>query len=167
MFRYGLFVCLTVVLTAVIGYATLATARLLRTWKPDRNLLLMPAENGIRLIILVALILLGILGEVPFSTLGWTLKNVRHEAVMGALWGGGIALFFFVATAWIYQKQVPGRFYSTVLIVAILPTSVGEGTRHRAAVVRTGRVLADVVAAPGQRVLVQAAKRSESGRRSP
>lgn len=128
MLNYRLFLVLTLLTTGIIGYATFATARLLRDWKPDRNLLLMPAENALRLFLVTGLILLGVLSGLPASTLGWTWTNLWHEMLIGIAWGVGIALFFFATTYWLYQQQVAQRIYSTALIEAILPRSFEEAT---------------------------------------
>ena len=44
-FRYVLFVVLSLAMTALLSYGTYTTNRLLRTWVPDRNLLLLPGET--------------------------------------------------------------------------------------------------------------------------
>ena len=50
--NFWIFVLLTLALVIFISYGTYATAQLLRHWQPDRNLLLLPAENLIRLLLI-------------------------------------------------------------------------------------------------------------------
>jgi len=124
--RYWLFVLFTLALTAFIGYGTLATARLLQRWQPDRNLLLLPAENVLRVLLIPLCLLLGWLSGVPPAQLGWRLSDVvTREVLHGAVWGVGVALFFYVATRWLIART-GDRFYSTTIITAILPNSVTE-----------------------------------------
>ncbi|MEM7133753.1 MAG: type II CAAX endopeptidase family protein [Chloroflexota bacterium] len=126
MLRYWLFVVLTLLVTGVVGYATFATSRLLRSWKPTQNPLLLLSENGIRLVLLLAFILFGFLSSLPQVKLGWVWDDLLYESAVGITWGVAIALFFFGATKWLVQQGVGGRIYSTVIIEAILPRSFKE-----------------------------------------
>lgn len=123
--RYWIFVLLVLLLTGALGYSTFSTARLLRTWKPDRNLLLIPAENGVKIGLIILCVLLGILSGISFVELGWHFPNLADQLLIGTLWGAGIAAFFYLTTKWFF-KQKNERIYSTVLIDAILPHSIGE-----------------------------------------
>ena len=69
--RYWFFVGGVLLLTAFVGYGTFATARLLKHWQPDRNLLLLPAENVMRLILVGVCIGLGYLSGLGENALGW------------------------------------------------------------------------------------------------
>jgi membrane protease YdiL (CAAX protease family) len=123
--NYWLFVGITLLLTVAVGYNTYASARLLRTWRPDRNLLLLPAETGIRLLLLALCIGLGLLSGVAWPTLGWVWPGTLAPVIGGILWGGALALFFMLTTAWIRQRT-GGHFYSTVIIQAIVPRTTAE-----------------------------------------
>ena len=57
--QYNLFVTLTLLITAFVGYGAYKTARLLRHWQPEVNILLLPAENALRALVLVVCFLLG------------------------------------------------------------------------------------------------------------
>lgn len=122
--RYWLFVFLTLALTAFMAYGVYTTARLLRTWVPDRNLLLMPAENLLRLALIVLCIALGVLSGLPFSQLGWvwpqTTGQLVGQIMAGIGWGVGLALFFYLATHWVTARG-GGRFYSDTIIAYITP----------------------------------------------
>lgn len=120
--RYWFFVVLTLLLTGAMGFGTFTTARLLRMWKPDRNLLLLPAENALRIVLIVGCVLLGWLSGLSPAQLGWSDggQSWARLAWIGVAWGVGVAGFFFLATRWLVAGT-GGRFYSTTLIDAILP----------------------------------------------
>lgn len=106
----------------LISYSTYTTARLLRTWRPDRNLLLLPAENLLRLVLIGVCLLLGLLSGAPAAQLGWVFSNVGQQVLWGVVWGMGTALFFYLSTKWLvaYTGQ---RFYSSIVIQSITPQS--------------------------------------------
>lgn len=123
--NFWIFLILTGVIVLFIGYGTYTTARLLRTWQPDRNLLLLPAENLVRLVLIALCIVLGVLSEASAARLGWVFPQVGQQLLWGSVWGLGLALFFYVSTKWlvVYTGQ---RFYSSVVIGAITPQSRRE-----------------------------------------
>ncbi len=131
--NYWLFVLLTLSLLGFIGYSTYQTARLLRTWQPDRNLLLLPAENLVRLLLIALCGGLGLLSGLPAAQLGWVTTNWLSQSGWGLLWGSGLALFFYLTTSRFTScltnpltNPGRGRFYSTVIIKAITPTTRRE-----------------------------------------
>ncbi len=123
--RYWLFVGCTLLLVGLVSYGAYSTQRLLRTWQPDRNLMLMPGENILRLGLIALCILLGIGSGLGWQPLGWVLDNWRQQLLIGGVWGGLLALFFALTTRWIIQHSGQ-RFYSAVVIKAIVPTSRRE-----------------------------------------
>ncbi|MEZ4583150.1 MAG: hypothetical protein R3A10_16200 [Caldilineaceae bacterium] len=96
--RYLFFVCLTLFLTAFLGYGTYNTAKLLRTWTPDRNLLLLPGETIVRLILIGVCIGLGILSGLAPATLGWTAHDLDRQILWGMGWGVVVAGIFTITT---------------------------------------------------------------------
>lgn len=122
---YWLFVFLTFALSVFMSYGTYSTARLLRTWTPDRNLLLLPAENLVRLVLIALCIALGLLSGVGAEPLGWTVARPASHLLHGIGWGCGLALFFYFTTRRLMMRT-GGRFYSTVVLESILPHSRGE-----------------------------------------
>jgi len=120
--NFWIFAGLTLALVAFISYGTYMTARLLRIWQPDRNLLLLPAENLVRLVILGLCLVLGLLSGVPATQLGWVFPAPGRQLLWGSLWGVGLALFFYLSTRWLIA-QTGKRFYSSVVIQAITPQS--------------------------------------------
>lgn len=123
--NFWLFVGLTLVIVIFISYGTYATARLLRTWQPDRNLLLLPGENLLRLVLIGLCLVLGLLSGAPAAQLGWVFPAVGQQLFWGCLWGGGLALFFYISTKWLVA-QTGQRFYSSVVIQAITPQNRAE-----------------------------------------
>ena len=123
--RYWLFVLLTLALTGVIGYGTYATARLLRTWRPDRNLLLLPGETIIRLVLVGIFVSLGWLSDLPPEQFGWVFVDIGDQVVWGIAWGLVIAAFFIIATQ-VVTEVTGHRFYSYLVIDHILPKGVTQ-----------------------------------------
>ena len=124
--RYLAFVLLLFLITGALGYGTYSTALLLRTWKPDRNLLLIPAENVVKIGLILLCLALGILSGLPLTDFGWHFPNLARQSIIGATWGIGLATFFYFSTKW-FSLQNNERLYSTVIIDAVLPRSFGEG----------------------------------------
>lgn len=118
--RYALFLLITLALTGFIGYGTFATARLLRTWRPDRNLLLLPAENGVRAALVFVAIGLGLLSGIDPEILGWRAHNWRADALLGLGIGLLLALGFYTATRGLLRLG-GGRFYSPSILEILLP----------------------------------------------
>ena len=123
--RYWLFVALTLVLTGFIGYGTYMTARLLRTWKPEQNLLLTPAENLIRVLMIAGCVLLGLLSTLSNQQLGWEMQNLQGQLIWGIVVGLLLALFFYTSTRW-FIKRTGKRFYSSTIIEHIVPKGPAE-----------------------------------------
>ena len=92
--QYLLFNALTLLITALIGYGTFMTARLLRHWQPQENVLLLPAENVLRATVLVICFLLGRGSGLPAEALGWQLPNPGVQLLIGTLSGLGLAVGF-------------------------------------------------------------------------
>ena len=120
-FTYGLFILLTLVLTALIGYTTFLSARLLQQWRPTENLLLDPLETAIRLCLIVVCVGLGLLSGLPATQLGWTAAQPWAQVGAGFVFGGLLALFFALTTRWLIARSGT-RFYSPLVIELIAPT---------------------------------------------
>ena len=122
---YWIFVGLTLALTGFLGYATFATARLLQTWRPDRNLMLLPGENLLRLGMIGACWGLGRLSGLGAGALGWRSQGWPIQVVGGVGIGLGVAAVFVTATRWLVQRT-GHRFYSDQIIDLIVPASGRE-----------------------------------------
>ena len=125
MLRYWLFILLTLVLTALLSIATYRTARLLEHWRPDRNLITLPAENALRLSLIAMCIALGFLSGLSPEELGWVFTDWQAAVWQGIVWGVVMALVFYYATRWVYARSEE-RFYSPVVLEAVIPRSRGE-----------------------------------------
>ena len=123
--RYWLFVLLTLLLTGFIGYTTFATARLLRTWRPERNPLLLPAENVVRLCLIALCSGLGLLSGLERSTLGWVVSRPILQVSLGIGLGTLLAGIFYVATRQLLVRT-GDRFYSPLILDLIVPDSPRE-----------------------------------------
>ncbi len=97
-YSYWLFVAITLVVTAVLCYATYRTSQLLAHWKPDRNLLLLPSENLVRVGLILLCIILGLLSGLSYEQLGWTLNNWPHALLEGAAWGLALTVAIYFST---------------------------------------------------------------------
>lgn len=123
--RYLLFVTLTLGLTAFLGYGTYNTAKLLRTWTPDRNLLLLPGETVVRLVLIAVLVGLGLLSGLAPETLGWVVADLDRQLLWGIGWGVVIAGIFTISTRWL-TDATGERFYSSTVIQYIVPRNFDE-----------------------------------------
>ncbi len=123
--NYWIFFSLTLALVTLIGYGTFATARLLRDWQPDRNLLLTPAENLLRLGLIAFAVVLGRVSGVGAAQLGWILTPLWSQLIWGVIWGMLLAGFFAWSTRWLIHKSGE-RYYSSVIIKAITPRNRRE-----------------------------------------
>lgn len=123
--NYWFFVFLALGLTAFIGYGTYATARLLRVWKPDQNLLLLPGENWVRLALILLCVGLGYLSGLGPSLLGWQIPQPWVQLGVGLAVGLALAFVFYSLTRLIV-RSTGERFYSSMLLNFIVPTSRRE-----------------------------------------
>jgi membrane protease YdiL (CAAX protease family) len=122
---YWLFAACTGALTAFISWGTFQTARLLRVWQPDRNLLLLPAENAVRGVMVLACIGLGLLSGLPAATLGWAPADPRGDVLWGILVGAGLALVLAVGSS-LAVRRWGRRVYSPTVILSVLPADRRE-----------------------------------------
>lgn len=123
--RYWLFVLLTLGFTAFVGYGTYRTALLLRVWRPDRNLLLLPAENLLRLALIGLCVALGLLSGLDPAQLGWQWSPVAPQVLGGVVIGTAAALAIHLATRWVVARS-GSRFYSPTVLEIIVPRTQTE-----------------------------------------
>lgn len=122
---YWLFVAGTGALTAFISWGTYQTARLLRVWRPDRNLLLLPAENALRGAMVLACVGLGLLSGLPAATLGWAPADPAGDVVWGILVGVMLSLALTLGSS-LAVRRWGRRVYSPTVILSVLPASGRE-----------------------------------------
>jgi membrane protease YdiL (CAAX protease family) len=118
--RYWLFVAGALLLAVVIAYNTVLSGQLLRRWHPTRNLLLLPGENLLRLVLILICWGLGWLSGLDRRQLGWLWPEGWAPVVAALLWGVALALVFAGSTVWLVRRTGQ-RFYSPVVVQAILP----------------------------------------------
>lgn len=120
--RYILFVTLTLALTGFIGWSTYQTDRLLRQWQPDRNLLLLPAENALRVGLVALCLGLGWLSGLPPQTLGWASNAPLVDAGIGIGIGVGLSLVLTAVSTAAVRRW--GRsIYSPAVMLNVLPAN--------------------------------------------
>lgn len=123
--RYLLFVILTLSLSAFLGYATYATAKLLRAHTPDYNLLLHGGETLVRLVLIAVCVGLGLLSGLEPETLGWVAADLDRQLLWGIGWGVVLAGVFTITTRWLIE-WTGTRFYADTVIEHIVPRSTQE-----------------------------------------
>jgi membrane protease YdiL (CAAX protease family) len=90
----------------------------LRHWQPDVNILLLPAENALRALVLAVCFLLGRGSGLPPATLGWQINNAGSQLLAGLLTGLGLAILFF-AMGQLLKRSAPTSFYRPILALVI------------------------------------------------
>jgi hypothetical protein len=123
--RYLLFVVLTLLLTSLLSFTAWRTARLLRVWRPPGNPLLDPADNVLRLLLILACIGLGWLSGLPPAQLGWTAPQPWRQVGIGLAVGLLLAAFFAGVTRWLFVRR-GDRVYSPLIVDLITPRNGRE-----------------------------------------
>lgn len=113
-------VALTLILVAFLAWGTYRTGVLLRTVTLSQNLLLLPAENGLRLfLILACLLLAGLSGREP-ARFGWPGAGWPQSLGLGLVLGVVGQWLTWRATTWAIQRWGPA-IYNPVIVRGILP----------------------------------------------
>lgn len=120
-----LFVFGTLALLAFLVLATWRSALVLRELAPTMNLLLLPAENLMRLVLILVGVLLARVSGLPAEQFGWSVANVEQNALVGLMVGGMIALAMPFLTRWAIAR-FGKRVYSPIVLQSILPRNQRE-----------------------------------------
>jgi len=116
--------CLTALLAA-LAYATVRTGQLLRTWTPDRNLMLSGPENVFQLALIAVCLLLGLTLGPGSAALG--LRSTQPVADVALGLACGLVLSAIVAGAgWLIERTWGTDVYNDAVLRAILPRSRWE-----------------------------------------
>lgn len=110
----------TLLLLIFLAWATWRSAQVLRLIPPTMNVLLLPAENVMRVLLVLVCIGLGWLSGLPFPQLGWGSAEPVRDGLAGLLIGGVIAMLVPPLTQWAvnrFGKQV----YSPIVVRSVLP----------------------------------------------
>lgn len=122
---YWFFALGTLVLTAALGAATWATARLLRTWRPPFNPLLQPVDLVLRLLLIAVCVFLGWLSELPPAQLGWQWPNAAVQVALGVAIGLALAVTIYASTR-LLVARTGHRCYAPLLVELLAPRSRTE-----------------------------------------
>ncbi|HEY64142.1 MAG TPA: CPBP family intramembrane metalloprotease [Caldilineae bacterium] len=122
---YLLFVMGSLGLLALVVVGALRTAQLLRHWRPDRNLLLLPAENLLRGVLVLCAIGLGLLSGLPPERLGWRSLDLVGDILWGVGIGGFLAVVIYLGTQWAVRRW-GDHLYDAFIVRNITPRSASE-----------------------------------------
>ena len=114
------FVIGTLALLIFLAWATFRSARLIREIPADVNLLLLPAENILRALLILACIGLGYISGLSFSQLGWSGVDLARDIVTGFLAGIMLAVLLPPLTHFAIRHFGP-QIYSPLVILRVLP----------------------------------------------
>ncbi len=120
-----LFLVFLTALLAALAFATVRTGQLLRTWTPDRNLMLSGPENVFRLVLILVCLLLGLTLGPGSAALGLRAANLAADIALGL--ACGLVLSLVVAGAgWLIERTWGTDVYNDGVLRAILPRSRWE-----------------------------------------
>lgn len=120
-----IFVAGTLILTAFIAWATYRSAQMLKQIEVDFNLLLLPAENLMRVGLIVTCLVLGYISGVSREQLGWVSRIPLSDVAAGVGMGVIVQLALNALTEWAI-KRFGRHIYSPVVVLSILPRSRDE-----------------------------------------
>ncbi len=112
------------ILLGFVSYATFRTSEILQTWTPEENILLIPAENVVRLVMIALCVGLGLLSPVGPKELGWIPTDPLGDIGIGVVVGVVISLAMAPPTVWIIRHHP--EWYSDIVLRSIRPRSRRE-----------------------------------------
>ena len=129
-----LFVVGTLVILMFLCWATYRSAVFLRQVRLDFNLLLLPAENLVRLVLILVCVWLAEQSGQPYAKFGWSAPLPARDIVVGFAIGVLIALVLPPLTQWavarfgaqVADPSTSARVYSPVVVRSILPRNRRE-----------------------------------------
>jgi membrane protease YdiL (CAAX protease family) len=120
------FVAGTLTLTVFVSWATYRSALMLQQLEEvDINLLLLPAENVLRVGLVVACLILGWVSGLPREQFGWISYAPLTDVVIGVAVGVVIEMPLNALTNWAIKRFGP-QIYSPLVIRSILPRTREE-----------------------------------------
>lgn len=119
------FVLGTIAVLVFLGLGTYSTARLLRRVVVTQNLLLLPAENLFRLVLIAVCLFLGNISGLPYAILGWAAPDLWRAVFIGLGIGLCVAAVLPLLTQ-IAVRVFGQNVYSPVVVRSILPRSRRE-----------------------------------------
>jgi membrane protease YdiL (CAAX protease family) len=119
------FVAGTLILMAFIAWATYRSAQMLHQVAIDFNLLLLPAENLLRVSFIVICLILGQVSGLPREQFGWISYAPLKDVAIGVGVGIAVQVILNALTNWAIRRFGP-EIYSPRVILSILPHSRDE-----------------------------------------
>jgi membrane protease YdiL (CAAX protease family) len=116
------FVAGTLILTAFIAWATYRSAQILKGMEVAFNLLLLPAENLLRVGLVAVCFILGWASGLPGQQFGWASQAPLVDMAIGLAAGLAIQLPLNALTDWAI-RHFGSHIYSPQVILSILPKS--------------------------------------------
>ena len=120
-----LFVVGTLFILTFLCWATYRTAVFLRQVRLDFNLLLLPAENLLRLVLIAVCIWLAQQSGQPYAGFGWGAAQPGRDMLIGIAVGIFVALVLPPLTHWAIAR-FGSAVYSPVVVRSILPRNRRE-----------------------------------------
>ena len=120
-----LFVVGTLFILTFLCLATYRTAVFLRRVRLNFNLLLLPAENLVRLVLILVCVWLAEQSGQPYARFGWSAAQPARDIVVGFAIGVLVALVLPPLTQWAIAR-FGARVYSPVVVRSILPRNRRE-----------------------------------------
>lgn len=114
LFIIGMFLML-----GFVSYATFRSSEILQIAPPDENILLIPAENVVRLVMIALCIGLGFLSPAGLTALGWLPADPLGDIGIGVVVGVSISLVATPLTALVIRHHP--EWYSDVVLQSIRP----------------------------------------------
>jgi membrane protease YdiL (CAAX protease family) len=115
-----LFILGTLTLLIFLAWATYRSALVLREIATQVNVLLMPAENVMRLGLLGVCFLLARASGLPDAQFGWNTTNLVQHIWLGVMVGAIVAISVPLLTRWAIA-QFGKRIYSPIVVQSIMP----------------------------------------------
>jgi membrane protease YdiL (CAAX protease family) len=115
----------TLFLLLLLCWSTFRSAIYLREIQPTFNLLLLPAENVVRLLLIAVCIWLALSSALPFARFGWNVVDPARDIVIGFAVGIVVVLALPTVTR-IAIARFGTKVYSPVVVQSILPRNSRE-----------------------------------------
>ncbi len=119
------FIIGTLGLLIFLAWATFQTARMLRVIKVEQNLLLMPAENVLRVVLIAICFGLAWVSGQPPENFGLVFRDPLRDTMIGVMVGVVCALALPVLTR-LAIERCGRKIYSPVVVLSVLPRERGE-----------------------------------------
>ncbi len=114
------FVAGTLIILGFLAWGTYRSAQMLRYVPPSLNLLLLPPENVVRLVLIGVCLELGEVSGLPYARLGWKTGDLIADVAIGLLVGMLVAAIVPPLTQ-VAVRSFGKQVYSPIVVRSILP----------------------------------------------